>query len=261
MKVTLMKYDKDAHEMLIFSKRTRHMTGIGDYDTISNLPANEVDSELDYVFNTIGSRWEFSDYVFLIEGVTRAFTHQLVRHRVGVAFAQQAQRVAKMEDFQFLTPPKFNEDQQDFYNDTMAYIQTGYNDLLHSGADAQDARGVLPTNICTNILMKINLRALSEMTHIRMCIRAQGEFQNVVKEMVKQVVSVHPYVEKIMGPLCVVKGVCAFPRYQQCPVKANNPHLNPAREIKENIKKDWQKVAGFDPQPDVKKSWETEDVR
>lgn len=257
MQVTLMRHTVDAEDILIFSKKTRHMTSIDSYDNVVNMSKDEKEQELDYVFNTIGSSWEFVDYIFLIEGVTRAFTHQLVRHRVGVAFAQQAQRVAKMENFNFLIPPKFNSLQNASYKECMKEIQWHYDELLDMEADPQDARGVLPTNILTNILCKINLRALSEMGHIRLCIRAQGEFQNVALEMSKKAIEVHPWIKQIIGPRCLVSGCCAFPKYAQCPIKIANPRLQPMPEDeRNNIENSWKALVGnYDPQPDVNKSW------
>jgi thymidylate synthase ThyX len=81
--VTLINYTPDALETLIFTKNTRLRMSATGLDEIREWPEEKKAKELEYMKNTIQSSWEFVDYVFLISDVTRAFTHQLVRHRVG----------------------------------------------------------------------------------------------------------------------------------------------------------------------------------
>jgi thymidylate synthase (FAD) len=254
MEVKLIRHTPNAKRLLVFSKRTRHMVDAASWGVVEAMSEEQIDGELDYVFNTISSSWEFVDYTFLITGVTRAFTHQLVRHRVGVAFAQQAQRVAKMENFEYLTTGSCNKGYlKDIYATIMKSIQDGYAILLGSGARTQDARGVLPTNILTNILFKVNLRALSDMFLVRLCIRAQGEFQLVAREMQKRVLEVHPWTSPILGPNCLRYGVCKFPRFKDCPIKNKFSDILSGLSDKERqgIREEWEKVAGWDPQPTV----------
>jgi len=255
MKVYLVQSTPNAKELLVFSKRTRHMTGIAGWDEIEAMPNKDLDEELEYVFGTIGSSWEFVDYTFLITDVTRAFTHQLVRHRVGVAFAQQAQRVGTQEDFGYMVPPEIelNKEQFEMYVRTMEDINRGYKKLVDLGARPQDARGVLPTNIHTNILMKVNLRALSDMLAVRLCVRAQGEFQNVAREMRKLVLDVHPWAKPVLAVHCVRYNVCKFPRYDKCPISQKYPNLRNNQTW--YVEKMWSHLAGYDPQPETTKDW------
>ena len=188
MKVTLIASTSNALDVLIYTKGTRlHMSADG-MERVAAMSLEEKMKELAYMKNTIQSSWEFVDFTFAIEGVTRAFTHQLVRHRVGTSFAQQAQRVVEMTDFDYLATgscsPSIVEgentthtsdwemgdevdvmhgDLEDIYRDTMHSIARGYKGLLDNGAKPQDARGVLPTNILTNIVFKANLRTLHDM--------------------------------------------------------------------------------------------------
>ena len=96
MDVILVNRTENAKRMLVLTKRTRHLVGESAYQEVMEMDDEQLDKELEYVFNTISSSWEFVDYIFLITGVTRAFTHQLVRHRVGVAYAQQARRTHRL---------------------------------------------------------------------------------------------------------------------------------------------------------------------
>ncbi|MFA5604159.1 MAG: FAD-dependent thymidylate synthase [Bacilli bacterium] len=223
MKVTLISYTPDALDLLLFTKNTRLTMSPGAMEEIRNWPEEKKMQELEYMRNTIQSSWEFVDYVFAIEGVSRAFTHQLVRHRVGTSFAQQAQRVVDMTDFEYVTGPSIAEDEkrQLEYNLDMKHISDMYSYLLKAGARPQDARGVLPTNISTNIIFKANLRTLHDMGLKRLCVKAQGEFQDVFRAIREEVNRVHPWTKNWIRVQCAWNGTCLFPTFpvSDCPVK------------------------------------------
>lgn len=235
MKVTLISHTPDALELLLFTKNTRLAVSPTGLNDIKAWPEERKLAELDYMLGTIQSSWEFVEYTFVIEEVTRAFTHQAVRHRVGVSFAQQAMRVVNMEGFKYMRPggtitstdETVDQGPGDSYDIIMNDINVGYSELL-AYMNPQDARGVLPTNICTNIIWKINLRALHEMLAKRLCVKAQGEFQDVARAMRAAAVAVHPWAERFLRVGCAFSGVCIFPGVpvDQCHVK---PHVfNPA---------------------------------
>lgn len=223
MNVTLINYTPDALETLIFTKNTRLRMSATGLDEIRAWPEEKKAAELKYMKNTIQSSWEFVDYVFLISDVTRAFTHQLVRHRVGTGFAQQAQRAVDMSGFTYETGDSIADhfDRKLEYDDIMSMINFGYQKLLGLGAKAQDARGVLPTNIDTNIVFKANLRTLHDMALKRLCVKAQGEFQDVFYEIVERVSEVHPWARDFLRVECAWSGTCLFPSLpmEECHVK------------------------------------------
>lgn len=150
--------------------------------------------ELAYMANTIPSSWEMINYTFSIEGVSRAFTHQFVRNRQG-SYAQQTMRVLDVAGFDYVTGPTIKNDEElrNIYNDAMAFIDHSYRLLIERGASIEDARGVLPTNIATNITAKYNLRTLSELARKRASARVQEEFRVVLASMVARVLEVHPW--------------------------------------------------------------------
>lgn len=227
MKVTLINYTPNALETLIFTKNTRlKMSPTGLQDIIDNWSEQKKYDELEYMKDTIQSGWEFVDYVFAIEDVTRAFTHQLVRHRVGTSFAQQAQRAVDMGGFTYETGPsiKYGDNSNwlnEVYDGAMESINVAYQNLVDGGAKGQDARGVLPTNIHTNIVFKANLRTLHDMALKRLCVKAQGEFQEVFRALVEEVARVHPWTRAFLRVQCAWNGTCLFPRLpvEECPVK------------------------------------------
>ena len=201
MKVKLVSYTSDAVNLLLFTKNTRLMNDDDAYDKISQWDEDKKKAELDYMLNTIRSSWEFIDYVFDVRDVTRGFTHQFVRTRQA-SYAQQSQRTVDMQGFSYYTPEKIYVDETAnvIYDDAMKMINDKYQELRELGIAAEDARGILPTNIHTNIVAKFNLRTLSEMAKSRLSPRAQGEYQNVFKLMGKEVVNVHPWAEPFLPP-------------------------------------------------------------
>ena len=237
MKVTLISYTPDALELLLFTKNTRLGQSPAALEDIKGWSTERKQQELAYMLGTIQSSWEFVGYTFVIEDVTRAFTHQAVRHRVGVSFAQQAQRVVDMTGFKYMRPGgevvpvepgRYRGellgnvlDPTQVYDEAMDDISEAYEHLRELGMNPQDARGVLPTNIATNITWQINLRALHEMLAKRLCVKAQGEFQDVARAMRAAVVAVHPWAEPFLRVGCAFHGVCIFPGVpvDQCHVK------------------------------------------
>lgn len=257
MKISLIDFTKNAKELLIFSKNTRHLTDLADFNDVLKMLDEEKDKEIEYVFGTIGTALEFANYVFLIQDVSRGFSHQLVRTR-HASFAQQSMRVAPQENFSYFIPDNIEKDnfQLAIYTSTMNTIQENYNLLLGKHADVQDARGVLPTNICTNILMGINLRAFSHLMETRLCVRAQGEYQQVAMRMRELVLEKHPWAEPILYPYCITKGVCQFSRFDKCPLKNKYNHLNPpSSNVTKSVVDDWAILMeySYSPQPEQRK--------
>jgi flavin-dependent thymidylate synthase len=220
MKVELISCTDNALDLLLFTKETRLEMDHRAMEAIADLTYVEKLERLEYMRNTIASSWEFVDYVFAISNVTRAFTHQLVRHRVGTSFAQQSQRTVNMSGFGYEGPASKDGDHS-MYDTTMRDLNAVYKQLIKTGMKPEDARGILPTNIHTNIIFKANLRTLHDMGLKRLCVKTQGEFQRVFREIRQRVLEVHPWAKKFILPWCAFHGSCCFPTYpvEQCYVK------------------------------------------
>lgn len=199
MKVTLISHTQDAETLLLFTKATRLNMTPSLFNEIRAKDAVTVNQELEYMANTIPSSWEFVDYVFLVEGVSRAYTHQQVRTRAA-SYAQQTMRVLNMGKFDYVytdrnvADPKAKES-IDF---CLEVIKDTYRYLVELGQPAEDARGILPTNISTNIVCKFNLRTFVDLAKSRTGGRTQGEYRKVVNAMVDEVLKVHPWAEKFI---------------------------------------------------------------
>ena len=126
------------------------------------------------------------------------------------------------EGFDYISTGKCKEEGEKakkIYDGGMEAIKDIYAGLIKAGADVQDARGILPTNISTNIMVKLNLRALSGLMNERLCYKAQGEFQSVAREMRRLVLLVHPWAAPVLQVNCVQYGVCKFKNFKECPLK------------------------------------------
>lgn len=195
MKVTLISSTPHAEYVLVAAKNTRLMNS-DELLKIQYLTDDELKEQLKYISDTIKSSWEFVDYTFLIEGVSRAFTHQFVRNRTG-SYAQQTMRMIDVNGFGYHTGPSIlsNTEAMEIYAKTMRCINDAYNELISIGVEIEDARGVLPTNIHTNIVAKFNLRSLSDLTASRSSVRTQEEYRDVLEAMTKEVLEIHPWAD------------------------------------------------------------------
>lgn len=202
MKVTLIHHTQDAARLLVFTKRTRLNMTAGAYEDTAKLSQDEILAELAYMANTIPSSWEMVDYVFMVEGVSRAYTHQQVRTRAA-SYAQQSMRVVNMSDFDYVYSDRVLHDPQakGAVDLVLSYIKEAYAHMVRDlKIPAEDARGILPTNIATNIVCKFNLRTMAELARSRTGGRTQQEYQRVVRAMIDEVLRVHPWADKFFAP-------------------------------------------------------------
>lgn len=201
IEVSLIDYTENAVNKLIYTKSTRLEQGKDTRQKIVNMSDEEKMKELEYMANTIPSSWEFVSYTFEIKNVTRAFTHQFVRTRTG-SYAQQTMRMLDKKEFTYRIPPEIKEDKASLqiYKNTMEYIQMNYDAMILNGAKVEDARGILPTNIHTNIIAQFNLRTIAEMGRSRTGFRTQDEYREVMEFMIEEVLKVHPWAEKFICP-------------------------------------------------------------
>lgn len=146
---------------------------------------------------------EFADFTFKISGVSRALTHQLVRHRLA-SYAQRSQRYCKETGFEFVTPPSIenNPEAAALYNETMEYLTSTYAALLAMDIPGEDARMVLPNACCSEICVKMNLRTLINFCNERLCSCAQWEIRRMAKKMVNEVLEVAPDLKQFLVPKC-----------------------------------------------------------
>jgi len=172
---------------------------------------------------------------FGISGVSRALSHQFVRHRVGISFEQQSQRYVKYKADKgafegFVTPPSIAKNTQaiDIFELGMKRIGQAYSDLVELGIPAEDARFVLPNAMPTNFQVMVNLAELLHICDLRLCHRAQWEIRYMVGLMRAEVRKVVPDLARVMQPKCGEHrmGYCDedLKAYQACPLAKVRPH-------------------------------------
>jgi len=109
-------------------------------------------------------------------------------------------RVLDMGEFDYVYTDKVLEDpvKKSIVDDTLNIIKNNYNALISVGSAPEDARGILPTNIATNIVCKFNLRTFVDLAKSRTGGRTQNEYQKVINAMVDEVLKVHPWAEAFL---------------------------------------------------------------
>lgn len=123
-------------------------------------------------------------FTFKIEGISRACSHQLVRHR-HCSFTQRSQRYCSEDGFKVVFPNSIRKaDETDRYCDVMDAIEFHYEKLQALGIPNEDARYVLPNACTTDLYLSCNLRELIHICNERLCTRAQWEIRELVKQMV-----------------------------------------------------------------------------
>jgi thymidylate synthase (FAD) len=179
-----------------------------------------------------GSTIEHVVFTFGISGVSRTLSHQLVRHRAGVAFDQQSQRYVTYKQAATMEPQTIvdgDPDLRERYEDQVAGSMALYGDLVAAGIPGEDARFVFPNATRTNLVMTVNLRALIHMSGLRLCTMAQWEIRRLFQLIRHEIFQVSPFLGSFLAPKCVPLGYCdeMNNRDGHCPIR---PHKDQVLE-------------------------------
>jgi thymidylate synthase (FAD) len=175
---------------------------------------------------------------FGISGVSRALSHQFVRHRIGISFEQQSQRYVryKEERLDYVMPKSWpSHGMEDDYDRLMREITRVYEAALKAGIPAEDARFVLPNATPTNFQVMVNFTELLHIADLRLCWRAQWEIRQMVAMMRREVKRVIPEIGGYLQPKCGDKrmGYCDEPvkEWERCPIGQVRPHKEQLLEL------------------------------
>ena len=151
---------------------------------------------------------EHVTFTFGIEGVSRALSHQLVRHRIA-SYSQQSQRYVDGAHFGYVVPPSVQENEEALhtFETQMASATAAYAILRECGIPAEDARFVLPNATDTKIICTFNVRSLYNFFEHRCCNRAQWEIRELAWKMLQLCREVAPVLFEKAGPGCL-RGAC-----------------------------------------------------
>ena len=142
-------------------------------------------------------------FTFGISGVSRTLSHQLVRHRAGVAFDQQSQRYVKFKGASTMLPSTLADGDPDLrrrYEDQIEGSLELYGELVAAGIPGEDARFVFPNATRTNLVMTTNLRALIHMSGLRLCTMAQWEIRRLFQLIRHEIFTVSPFLGSVPRP-------------------------------------------------------------
>ena len=152
---------------------------------------------------------EHVQVTFAINNISRAATHQLVRHR-HMSFSQKSQRYVKEADFDYVVPSAIsaNPELLKKFSAHMEEVSKLYNELMEQGIKKEDARSILPNATASSIVCSLNLRELIHLANLRLCTRAQLEIRQAVKEMCRLIVEREPWLKDHLVPKCERLGYC-----------------------------------------------------
>ena len=180
MKVELLFITPDAEKLIETAGRTSYLSfGKQGKDTektfIKMLIKRGHLSVLEHAYAT-----------FRISGVSRAFTHQLVRHRL-CSFIQQSQRYVDESNFNFIEPQsiKNNSEAHSIFTESVDNARKTYMKLQKLGIKNEDARFVLPNATESQIVITANLREWRHIVELRGEPDAQWEIRNAAIEILK----------------------------------------------------------------------------
>lgn len=243
MKVKLLTKTQNMLDVVYTGARTCYNAGspIDMWFDVCNIPTDKKKAMLSKVFESGHlSTSEHAYFTFAIEGISRACSHQLVRHR-HCSFSQQSQRYVEIKENQgelydlihgFPTDDKIAKmkelaskyfvDVND--NNYYGYVHClwQYTSRIECGEKAEDARNILPNATKTNIVVSMNLRELIHLCNERLCTRAQKEIRQLTNLMVKEVLlRDEEWLKPYLVPKCEKNGFCS--EHKSC---GRKPTLN-----------------------------------
>ena len=232
MKVKLLSHTPQPEKVISMAAKLCY-SSVGVEGIEENLTEESVDKFLNMLIN-IGheSPLEHVSFTFAVEGISRACSHQIVRHRIA-SYSQQSQRYVKLDQFEYIIPQEINEieEARELFIDSMKkdqevydklvdiLFEKHYNNLIKYGKNEkeakrqaekkaiEDARYVFPNACETKMVLTMNTRSLYNFLDHRCCERAQWEIRELAIEMLRQLKEVAPILFKNSGPNCV-KGAC-----------------------------------------------------
>ena len=127
---------------------------------------------------------EHASATFVVDGLSRSYSHQQVRHRLA-SYSQQSQRYVKAEDFEYVTPETISNKPEiaQEYHELMNSIKAFYTKATGNGVPAEDARMALPNACCTKIMFTMNFRSLRNFIKLRADKHAQWEIRKLATEI------------------------------------------------------------------------------
>ncbi len=220
MQVELLYHTPDPERAIATAARLCYAP-VGASELMETMPEERIKSVLTTImasghFSTL----EHASYTFAIDGVSRALTHQLVRHRLA-SYNQQSQRYVKFKNGISVVKPETvaaNPEAEAVFDEAIAACEAAYQKLLDEGIPAEDARYLLPNACESKIVVTMNVRELLHFFSLRCCNRAQWEIREMAHRMLELARPTAPFIFADAGAGCV-RGAC--PEGKMC---CGNPY-------------------------------------
>lgn len=241
MKVKLIQITQNPVDVMWTAARTCYseQSPVDIWKNRNGNVEDEYEHTQEYIEQAVDNRWnlvkkvldsghqsvaEHIYFTFVIEGISRSCSHQLVRHR-HCTFSQQSQRYVEIKENSdrlqnLIIRPSSEKEQlkevaEKYFvdvtdNNYMGYLYAlrEYLRAVKNGAKPEDARQILPNATKTNIVMSLNYRELIHICNLRLCSRAQTEIRKLFKAIVDEVREVEPKLTEYLVPQCDVFGIC-----------------------------------------------------
>jgi len=221
LKVELLSRTPDALSLIYAAFRQCYHAGFV-ADMWPRLVAGEIsrEAQADFVQKVMESGHdspiEHASFSFAVSGVSRACSHQIVRHRIA-SYSQQSQRYVDGSDMDYVLPPAIAKipEARARFEAFMNEVGAAYRDLKDileaSGRKdkaKEDARFVLPQAAETRLVITMNCRALLHFFHLRCCLRAQWEIRALAEAMLAICKAELPAIFAAAGAKCESLGYC-----------------------------------------------------
>lgn len=205
MQVELLYHTPDPERAIATAARLCYAP-VGAAELMETMSEERVRSVLSTIMSSGHfSTLEHASFTFAIDGVSRALTHQLVRHRLA-SFNQQSQRYVQFKDgLPYIKPESIAQipEADELFEDVMDAVGAAYERMLDLDIPAEDARFILPNAIETKIVTTMNARELLHFFEVRCCNRAQWEIRELAHAMLALVQPVAPFIFLDAGAPCV----------------------------------------------------------
>ena len=151
---------------------------------------------------------EHVTFSFSISGLSRACSHQLVRHRIA-SYSQQSQRHVKSRG-NYVIPPSVRKRKKThlLFESSLDDLTLKYKKLLEMGIPKEDARYVLPNAQTTNLVMSMDLRELIHAASLRLCNKSQWEIRSLFTLIKKEIAKKERFISTLLVPKCTLMEYC-----------------------------------------------------
>jgi len=140
-------------------------------------------------------------FTFLVEGISRVTSHQLVRHRIA-SYTQESQRYSAVERDYVIPDTVIKAGFEEEFRKLMDEAYRLYDKMVNAGVPYEDARYIIPQAVTTRLLMTVNLRELIHIACLRLSPHAQWELRELVKLMIDEAKSLIPELPHLLQEMC-----------------------------------------------------------